>query len=205
MALPKSMAKKLIIIITNVDHFVLSFELTTISSVNSGTNAVYYEDNQGGTDVCINGYTVPFTAEYAVQCGATYHIKLAIADGSDTALESIVVLEEGSFSSNAFDLVASASVSGNQIFLGDTTVVESCNNAIFKIIRPSATTEDTLNVTISGTATNGVDYETIDPEVIMLVGQYIYDLPLNVYADAEASSHSWAIRSALANAHIFNT
>ena len=160
----------------------------TISSVNSGTNAVYYEDNQGGTDVCINGYTVPFTAEYAVQCGATYHIKLAIADGSDTALESIVVLEEGSFSSNAFDLVASASVSGNQIFLGDTTVVESCNNAIFKIIRPSATTEDTLNVTISGTATNGVDYETIDPEVIMLVGQYIYDLPLNVNADAEAEA-----------------
>ncbi len=160
----------------------------TISSVNSGTNAVYYEDNQGGTDVCINGYTVPFTAEYAVQCGATYHIKLAIADGSDIALESIVVLEEGSFSSNAFDLVASASVSGNQIFLGDTTVVESCNNAIFKIIRPSATTEDTLNVTISGTATNGVDYETIDPEVIMLVGQYIYDLPLIVYADAEAEA-----------------
>ena len=160
----------------------------TISSVNSGTNAVYYEDNQGGTDVCINGYTVPFTAEYAVQCGATYHIKLAIADGSDQALESIVVLEEGSFSSNAFDLVASASVSGNQIFLGDTTVVESCNNAIFKIIRPSATTEDTLSLTISGTATNGVDYETIDPEVIMLVGQYIYDLPLNVNADAEAEA-----------------
>ena len=46
---------------------------------------------------------------------------------------------------------------------------------------PSATTEDTLNVTISGTATNGVDYDTIDPEVIMLVGQYIYDLPLVVY------------------------
>ncbi|MDA0304229.1 MAG: choice-of-anchor L domain-containing protein [Bacteroidetes bacterium] len=157
----------------------------TISSVNSGTNAVYYEDNQGGTDVCINGYTVPFTAEYAVQCGATYHIKLAIADGSDTALESIVVLEEGSFSSNAFDLVASASVSGNQIFLGDTTVVEYCNDAIFQIIRPSATTEDTLNVTISGTATNGVDYDTIDPEVIMLVGQYIYDLPLVVVGDED--------------------
>lgn len=160
----------------------------TISSVNSGTNGQYYVDNQSGTDVCINGYTVPFRAEYAVQCGATYHIKLAIADGSDTALESIVVLEEGSFSSNAFDLVASASISGNQIFLGDTTVVESCNDAIFKIIRPSALTEDTLNVTISGTATNGVDYETIDPEVIMLVGQYIYDLPLNVFADAETEA-----------------
>ena len=73
----------------------------TISSVNSGTNSEYYVDNQGGTDVCINGYTVPFKAEYPVQCGETYHIKLAIADGSDTALESIVVLEEGSFESNA--------------------------------------------------------------------------------------------------------
>ena len=36
-----------------------------------------------------------------MECGETYHIKLAIADGSDTALESIVVLEEGSFESNA--------------------------------------------------------------------------------------------------------
>ena len=63
----------------------------TISSVNSGTNSEYYIDNQGGTDVCINGYTVPFTAMYPVECGETYHIKLAIADGSDTALESIVV------------------------------------------------------------------------------------------------------------------
>jgi gliding motility-associated-like protein len=157
----------------------------TISSVNSGTNGQYYVDNQSQTNVCINGYTIPFTAEYAVQCGQTYHIKLAIADGSDTALESIVVLEEGSFASNAFDLEASASISGNQIFLGDTTVVESCNDAIFKIIRPSAFTEDTLNLTISGTAINGVDYETIDPQIIMLVDQYIYDLPLNVFADAE--------------------
>ena len=97
----------------------------TISSVNSGTNSQYYVNNQSENGICILGYTQTFTAEAAVQCGETYHIKLAIADGSDTALESIVVLEEGSFTSNSFDLVATASISGNQIFGGDTTVVES--------------------------------------------------------------------------------
>ena len=110
----------------------------TISSVNSGTNSEYYINNQSEQDLCILGYTQSFTAEASVQCGETYHIKLAIADGSDTALESIVILEEGSFSSNAFDLTASASISGNIIFGGDTTVVESCNDAILQVVRPDA-------------------------------------------------------------------
>ena len=34
-----------------------------------------------------------------MQCGATYHIKLAIADGSDSGLSSFDWLEAGSFSS----------------------------------------------------------------------------------------------------------
>lgn len=155
----------------------------TISSVNSQTNSAYYIDNQSNNGVCVNGYTQPFVAEYAIQCGETYHIKLAIADGTDTSLESIVVLEEGSFSSNAFDIVASASISGNVIFGGDTTVVESCNDAVFQIIRPTSTLQDTLDITITGTAENGVDYEEIDEQVIMEVGQNIYEIPLLVVND----------------------
>ena len=64
----------------------------TISSVNNVTNAAYYIDNQANNDICINGYTATFTASASVQCGETYHLKLAIADGSDNALESFVVL-----------------------------------------------------------------------------------------------------------------
>ncbi len=169
----------------------------TISSVNSGTNSAYYINNQSEQDLCILGYTQSFTAEASVQCGETYHIKLAIADGSDTALESIVILEEGSFSSNAFDLTASASISGNIIFGGDTTVVESCNDAIFQVVRPDASVEDTLLITIGGTATNGTDYEEIDPEVIMEVGAYTVDIPLNVNADAEAEGTETVIISYL--------
>jgi gliding motility-associated-like protein len=72
----------------------------TISSVNDVTNPEYYIDNAGAaTQPCIYGYTQTFTASNPVSCGLTYHIKLAIADGSDNWLESIVVLEEGSFGS----------------------------------------------------------------------------------------------------------
>jgi gliding motility-associated-like protein len=72
----------------------------TISSVNDVTNSEYYIDNPGATEApCINGFTQTFTASHPVSCGLTYHIKLAIADGSDSILESIVVLEEGSFGS----------------------------------------------------------------------------------------------------------
>ena len=78
----------------------------TISSVNNQTNSQYYIDNQAQDGICINGYTTTFTASAAVQCGETYHIKLAIADGSDDYLESIVVLEAGSFESDALALDA---------------------------------------------------------------------------------------------------
>ena len=80
----------------------------TISSVNNATNPEYYIDNPDEEGICINGYTTTFTASAEVQCGETYHIKLAIADGTDTFLESIVVLEAGSFASSGLDLNANA-------------------------------------------------------------------------------------------------
>ena len=70
----------------------------TISSVNGTLNAEYYILNESA-DICMNGYTTVLTAVYPVICGETYHIKLAIGDGSDTILDSVVILEEGSFGS----------------------------------------------------------------------------------------------------------
>lgn len=151
-------------------------------------NTAYYVDNATNSDpnaTQLDGFTVTLKAEASVQCGQTYHIKIAIADAGDTAFDSAVFIEGGSFSSNAFDIIATASISGNQIFGGDTTVVETCNDAIFQVVRPVANIADTLDITISGTATNGVDYELIDSEVIMEVGEFSYDIPLIVIPDAE--------------------
>ena len=70
----------------------------TISSVNGSLNAEYYILNEA-PEICMNGYTTMLTAVYPVICGETYHIKLAIGDGTDTILDSVVILEEGSFGS----------------------------------------------------------------------------------------------------------
>lgn len=70
----------------------------TISSVNGTINPEFYVLNDND-DICMNGYTTVLTAVYPVICGETYHIKLAIGDGSDTILDSVVILEEGSFGS----------------------------------------------------------------------------------------------------------
>ena len=78
----------------------------TISSVNADINAEYFVsyqdgdiDGDGDVDVCFDGGTVVLTAVYPVECGQTYHIKLAVGDGTDTALPTFVFLEEGSFGS----------------------------------------------------------------------------------------------------------
>ncbi|MDC1024453.1 choice-of-anchor L domain-containing protein [Flavobacteriales bacterium] len=99
----------------------------TISSVNSVTpiNSQYFVDNQAGLDTIsvASGYTTVLTAYAAVQCGETYHIRLAIADGSDSGLSSFVWLEAGSFSSPVLEVVDDLGL--------DSTVLEiPCNSNI---------------------------------------------------------------------------
>jgi hypothetical protein len=71
----------------------------TISSVQPALNGQYYIDNQNNTTVGLNGFTTVFTAMSPVTCGLTYHIRIAIADGSDGSLASAVFLDANSFSS----------------------------------------------------------------------------------------------------------
>ena len=82
----------------------------TISSINSVTpiNQQYFVPNQGtGLDTIADadGFTTVLTARALVQCGETYHIRLAIADGSDGGLSSYVWLEGGSFFSPALEII----------------------------------------------------------------------------------------------------
>ena len=163
----------------------------TISSVNDITNPEYYIDNVANNNICIDGYTQTFTAAASVQCGETYHIKLAIADGSDGALESFVVLEEGSFNSNAIDIIADASLEGAEIFLGDTTVVEGCNDAVFTVIRPDDTETDTIYLNVYGTATMGGDFSSVFSIVIMEPGQSSADVYLGVINDNVNEDPEW--------------
>lgn len=76
----------------------------SINNVNSGLNSTYYNNNDlddGGATFAFeyDGFTDVFTASIInLTIGATYHLKLAIADAGDTALDSGVFLKAGSFS-----------------------------------------------------------------------------------------------------------
>lgn len=137
----------------------------TIDNLNDEDFPEFYVNNDGGTSVQYDGHTTVLTARASVECGETYHIKIAIGDAGDTALDSGVFLEASSFSSNGVT-VEIASV------LGEDALIEGCDSAQVCFIRPeeSDTVELTVDYTIGGTATNGVDYPLLDETVTFEIG-----------------------------------
>ena len=71
----------------------------TVSTVNNLTNSQYYNNDSLSIVSAFNGFTDVFTAQVVVTPCETYHIKLAIADGSDGVYDSGVFFEAGSFNS----------------------------------------------------------------------------------------------------------
>lgn len=144
----------------------------TINNLGPGAGQYpqFYTDNQNGatygTAIQYDGGTVTLSANASVQCGQTYHIKLAICNVGDLSLDSGVFLQANSFSSEAVQ-VAVATVSG------DTTVIEGCTTAELLFIRPQSQINDTLiiNYDITGTATNGVDFPLLPNPITFLPGQ----------------------------------
>lgn len=138
----------------------------TMFNLNLNNNSSYYFDNGcggcffGGTapdgqTVQYDGFTVPLTAISPVQCGQTYHIKIAIGDGGDDILDSGVFLEAESFSSPGVSIIPQISYGGQN----DSTLYEGCGNACILFVRGGTLTgSDTVNLAISGTAVNGTDY-----------------------------------------------
>lgn len=83
----------------------------TISSLNNVLNNNYYIDNPGNIinpNVSLTGYTDLITVNQALTPGATYHLKLAIADGSDSGLKSLMIMNTASFSGSSSSEVCAA-------------------------------------------------------------------------------------------------
>jgi len=149
-------------------------------------NVFYVENDAQTTDPNVieyDGFTVVLTAKAAVTCGETYHIKMAIADGGDTAFDSAVFLQAGSFESNAVFITNSTAIGGSPIFGGDSLVVEGCNDATFTFIRPNSSEEDTIYFEILGAAENGVDYTEIADSIIIPAGETVANVNFNAIDD----------------------
>ncbi len=138
--------------------------ITTVMINNLCNNPSTNWNNAGGINFQYDGMTYVFTAWHIVQPCQVYHIKLAVADASDWAVDSGVFLEKNSFSATGFVVKTDYSVPG----LGNKSI-EGCSDATvtFKIadITP---VNDTIHYTITGTAINGVDYPAIPANYVVI-------------------------------------
>jgi gliding motility-associated-like protein len=133
----------------------------TINNVNHLSYSQYYVDNTNGQTIQFDGFTVPLKAfAHVVPC-QTYHIKLAIADGTDHAYDSGVFFQAGSFTSPSYEINnqlhnSSDLVPPNNIIEGGL----NCGSYATICISRNFTTQDndTVNIILTGDAINGIDY-----------------------------------------------
>jgi gliding motility-associated-like protein len=138
----------------------------------------YYAAPEGqpfGAPINFNGTVVPLTASSAVIPGHSYHIKMAIADYSDSAFDSAVFLQGGSFGIGNIALGENLLQStGNAVCAGGTTTLTTTldpelydfqwsdlNGPIVGETNPSFTVDQegtyTLTVNFEGTTCSGSD------------------------------------------------
>jgi len=172
----------------NVDNLALvpgTNEPITISTIQPNLNGQYYIDQTSGTfGHSFNGFTVPIEIRFNVICDSTYHFKFAIADCQDGILDTGVFLDGGSFQSIPVDLNLETNVGTGP--LGDSVIYEGCGvDAEFVFTRPSCQSSDSLwvDVAISGTATNGVDYATLPDSVLFLPDSTSTSIPFSAFQD----------------------
>ena len=82
----------------------------SINNVNATSNNAYYVNNGTGSTPGVNqtiqydGFTTVIAALGNVQCGQTYHIKLAISNVGDSSFDSAVFLQAQSFNTTPLNL-----------------------------------------------------------------------------------------------------
>jgi gliding motility-associated-like protein len=167
----------------------------TINTVNNGynndpndptcpaVNPQYYVNNSTGTTIAYNGFTVVLTAFALVECGQTYHIKLALGDALDTSYDSGVFLEAGSFASTG---QVEAGLT-NGVGINGDTMLEGCGPYEIVFTRLGDVSEaDTVSIIIAGTATPNVDYSpSLPTELIFPADQQSTSLFVDVPMDAD--------------------
>lgn len=146
-------------------------------------NAEYFAPSFSG--VGFEAGTIPINITFNVICDSTYHFKFAIADCVDGALDTGVFLEGGSFQSIPVDINLGATLNNN--YNGEDAVIEGCSSTNTELVfsRPECNSDVPLDVPIdiTGTATNGVDYNTLNDTIHFLANETDVIFPLGVMND----------------------
>ncbi len=165
----------------------------SINTVNQNLNTAYYTSNAAnfyGTSTVLDGLTVVLIAASSLQCGGTYHIKMAIGDGGDSVYDSAVFLEAESFSSNVVTIEAQSTIQTGSFT--DTILAEGCISTELLFIRPEIYTDSaqTFNVTLTGTAT-AADFVSLPTSVFFPIGVDTVAYTITPIADGITEPMEW--------------
>lgn len=161
----------------------------TIDNVNASSYSQYYVSNGDGYTSPFNtsanyiqydGFTTVLTAKKkGLQPCQTYHLKLMIADGGDGIYDSGVFLEANSLTSN-YVTIDTAETDAPNI----QNAMEGCVRGVIRFRMDHASTSNTtVQYTIGGTATNGVDYANIPNTVVIPAGDTVASIFINPISD----------------------
>lgn len=178
---------------TNLAKIPNTNTIVSVNTVNDGafglgpcTNCTYFINNNSGTTIEFDGFTVVLSAWLVVVPCTNYHIKLAIGDGGDHSYDSGVFLKKNSFGSNILKV--------NHLY-ADTAIhatVEGCNQSTVSFTLNNASPYNRwVNYTIGGTATNGVDYTTIPDSILIPVGTDSVSLVIDPILDGISEGNEY--------------
>lgn len=171
----------------------------SINNINNGTsntgpcqNCAYYNNNGTGSNspfqdsefyIQYDGFTTVMEAVAPVQCGETYHLKIAIADAGDGAYDSGIFLEANSLQS--YLPIEITNALANDYFDNPTLMAEGCETATVTIKRDPSIAGDALSIPLDvlGTATEGVDYESLPNTINFAPGQTSVTFSFDIYSD----------------------
>lgn len=125
------------------------------------SNSEFFIHNSSTNGIQYDGYTTALAAQAVIFACQTYHMKLAVANVSDQALDSGVFIEEGSFYSPHVRVEQDWETEQ-----GGDTLVQHCRDLdlTFKIERPALTASTSIIIETSGNAVLGYDYALIKPD-----------------------------------------
>ena len=169
-----------IALIPNTNTPVSIFNVNDVPGGACPNNRNYYIDNASNTFFTHDGHTTILTAiEKVIPC-QTYHLKLVIADVSDSDFDSGVFLEAKSLSSNVISMHASTQLDP----LNNAYLVEGCASGSINIQRPNPdNTPLDIHLSFAGTAVNGTDIQTIPAVVTIPANQTSVTININPIID----------------------
>ncbi|PCI98665.1 MAG: hypothetical protein COB15_05430 [Flavobacteriales bacterium] len=151
----------------NDTNYVLNPIMLTWGFCESLDYPQYYIDHGEDSLLVFDGTTTVLTAKSVTVPCQTYHLRFAIANGDlDIGESPAVFLEANSFNSEPLKIESKVSYGAN-----DTILYEGCGSAqiifrrTYNIQQPK-----TYNISLTGTAQNGIDYNNLPSSITMQAG-----------------------------------